>query len=102
MGGSCLLFTLQTGQPRRHCRCQQVHTTKPILSIVGQHTRRLGQSEATALGHRVEVYKARFDGFGWNAIIVDGHDIMAVCKAFMAAATTKDKPTVLIAETLKG
>lgn len=63
---------------------------------------RLGQSEATALGHRVEVYKARFDGFGWNAIIVDGHDIMAVCKAFMAAATTKDKPTVLIAKTLKG
>ena len=72
------------------------------LFVLFQHTHRLGQSEATALGHRVEVYKARFDGFGWNAIIVDGHDIMAVCKAFMAAATTKDKPTVLIAKTLKG
>ena len=48
------------------------------------------------------MYKARYDAFGWNAIIVDGHDIMAVCKALLTAATTKDKPTALIAKTLKG
>ena len=63
---------------------------------------RLGQSEATALGHNVETYKARFDAFGFNSIIVDGHDIGAVCKALLNAATTKDKPTALIAKTLKG
>lgn len=36
---------------------------------------RLGQSEATSLGHRVEVYKARWEAFGWNTIVVDGHNI---------------------------
>ena len=63
---------------------------------------RLGQSEATALGHSVDVYRARFEGFGWNAIVVDGHNIEAVCKAFHDASTCKDKPTVFIAKTLKG
>lgn len=63
---------------------------------------RLGQSEATSLDHKVETYQARFEAFGWNGIIVDGHDIKAICKAFYDAENTTGKPTVLIAKTLKG
>ena len=33
---------------------------------------------------------------------MDGHNIAAVIKAFDTAASTKGKPTVLIAKTLKG
>jgi len=63
---------------------------------------RLGQSQATSLGHDTEVYRARLDAFGWNAIVVDGHDVEALVKAFHQAATTKGKPTCLIAKTFKG
>lgn len=63
---------------------------------------RLGQSEATAYGHDVEVYRKRLDGFGFNALVVDGHDIEALCKAFHEASITKGKPTALIAKTYKG
>ena len=63
---------------------------------------RLGQSQPAALEHNVEVYRARMAAFGWNAIIVDGHDIEAVCKAFYDAEQCKDKPTCLVAKTFKG
>lgn len=63
---------------------------------------RLGQSQPAALEHNVEVYRARMEAFGWNAIIVDGHDIEAVCRSFYDAETTKGKPTCLVAKTYKG
>ncbi|KJH47225.1 Transketolase, thiamine diphosphate binding domain protein [Dictyocaulus viviparus] len=63
---------------------------------------RLGQSQETALGHHVEIYQARFAAFGFEAIIVNGHDINELIKAFETARNTKEKPTVIIAKTLKG
>lgn len=63
---------------------------------------RLGQSEATALAHDMEIYRKRIEAFGHNAIVIDGHDIEEICKAFHAASITKDKPTCIIAKTFKG
>jgi transketolase len=36
---------------------------------------RLGQSDPTPLGHDLDTYKRRLDAFGFNAIVVDGHDV---------------------------
>lgn len=44
----------------------------------------------------------KFDDFGWNAIEVDGHDITAVISAYKKAAAERGKPSVLIANTVKG
>jgi len=63
---------------------------------------RLGQSEPTSLQHNMEVYRKRLDAFGFNAIVVDGHDVEELCKAFHEASVTKDKPTAIIAKTFKG
>ncbi len=63
---------------------------------------RLGQSDPTMLQHDMEAYRARWTGFGWHAIVVDGHDIAALLAAFDEAVRTKGKPTVLLARTLKG
>lgn len=63
---------------------------------------RLGQSDPTMLQHDMEAYRARWSGFGWNAIVVDGHDIGALLAAFDEAARTKGRPTVLLAKTFKG
>jgi len=38
----------------------------------------------------------------WNAIVVDGHDINELDKAFFSASNTEGKPTAIIAKTLKG
>lgn len=63
---------------------------------------RLGQSEPTCLQHKMDVYRHRVESFGLNAIVVDGHDVEELCKAFDEAATTKGKPTAIIAKTYKG
>jgi len=63
---------------------------------------RLGQSEATSLQHQVEVYRKRLEAFGFNALVVDGHDVEELVKAFHEASETKDRPTAIIAKTYKG
>lgn len=44
---------------------------------------------------------ARFAGFGWNAVAVDGHDPAAL-KAATAELSGRDGPGVIIADTVKG
>ena len=44
----------------------------------------------------------RWAAFGWNVITVNGHDYKAIAKALADARASKGKPTVLIAETIKG
>lgn len=63
---------------------------------------RLGQSDPTMLQHDLRAYKARWHGFGWNTILVDGHNHKALLAAFDKAARTKNVPTVLLAKTIKG
>ena len=63
---------------------------------------RLGQSGPTMLQHQMDVYRARWEAFGWRAIVVDGHDLSALLSAFAEAESTKGGPTIVLAETLKG
>ncbi len=45
---------------------------------------------------------AKWAAFGWNVIEIDGHDMEAVLAAYDEAETVKGKPTVIIANTVKG
>ena len=45
---------------------------------------------------------AKWHDFGWNVIRLDGHDMEQVVRAFRMAEAYKGKPTVLIADTVKG
>lgn len=63
---------------------------------------RLGQSEATAFGHDMALYKARLAAFGFNTVVVDGHDVNALVQVFDAASSSSGKPTAIIAQTYKG
>src|SRR5882724_2163475 len=44
----------------------------------------------------------KWKSFGWHAIELDGHNIPALQAAFAEAEATKGKPTVLVANTIKG
>ncbi|KAG7199966.1 hypothetical protein KM043_014394 [Ampulex compressa] len=63
---------------------------------------RLGQSEPTSLQHNMEVYRKRLEAFGFNALVVDGHDVEELAKAFYEAQNTKGRPTAILAKTFKG
>lgn len=44
----------------------------------------------------------KFAAFGWNVIEIDGHDMDAILSAFDTAKTETDKPSVILANTVKG
>ena len=44
----------------------------------------------------------KFRAFNWNVIEVNGHDLQSLLDAFDLAERTKDRPTVLIAQCVKG
>lgn len=46
--------------------------------------------------------KNKWEAFGWHVLEVDGHDIKALSDAFDTAKSLKNKPIVLIADTVKG
>lgn len=50
----------------------------------------------------LEPIEDKWRAFGWHVIRVDGHSIPALQKAFAEAEATKDKPSILIAHTIKG
>lgn len=63
---------------------------------------RLGQSQPTQFGHDMTAIERRWTAFGWNAIVVDGHNVIALRSAFERARSTKGQPTVVLAQTVKG
>lgn len=44
----------------------------------------------------------KWKSFGWEVIEIDGHDMDQILEAFQKAETIKGKPTVIIANTVKG
>jgi transketolase len=50
----------------------------------------------------IEPIADKWRAFGWHAEVIDGHDIDAIDTALERAQRTKGKPTILVANTLKG
>lgn len=65
---------------------------------------RLGQTQATMFEWNTDIYKNRFEAFGWDTRVIDGHDYQAIldCYKEMILQKKSDKPTVIIAKTIKG
>ena len=63
---------------------------------------RLGQRGETELGWNTAAYEARAKGFGWNAIVIDGHNYDEINNAFAQASQHTGSPTAIIAKTIKG
>lgn len=47
-------------------------------------------------------YASKLKAFGWNVISIDGHNIEEILDAFEAAKKVKNKPTAIVAKTVKG
>lgn len=64
---------------------------------------RLGQRGETMFGHKTDIYEAKAKAFGWETVVIDGHDFQQIESAFAkATADTNKTPTMIIAKTLKG
>ncbi len=70
-----------------------------LIAIVDMN--RLGQSQATAFGHDVDLYRERFEAFGWRVEDVDGHDIEEILEV-LSGVGLNTQPLAIIAKTYKG
>jgi transketolase len=50
----------------------------------------------------LEPLRLKIEAFGWEVLEIDGHNIEAIIKALDYAETVKNKPTCIIAYTVKG
>ena len=50
----------------------------------------------------LEPFADKWRSFRWNVIEIDGHDIAQILKAFEHARSVTDRPSVIIAHTVKG
>ncbi len=63
---------------------------------------RLGQRGETELGWNTTAYALRVEAFGWNAIVIDGHNYEEINQAYAKAVQPNGSPTAIIARTIKG
>ncbi len=68
---------------------------------------RLGQRGETMYGWDTENYRKKCEAFGWETIVIDGHNIDEITKAFEWATLENPKsqipnPKIIIAKTIKG
>lgn len=77
-----------------------IYKLNNLIAIVDAN--RLGQSQATAFGHDVAVYRKRFEAFGWRVeTLDDGHDVEEIVEV-LGGVGLDDKPLAIIAKTYKG
>ena len=69
----------------------------PIVDV-----NRLGQRGETEFGWDTDVYRRRAEAFGATSIVIDGHDLDEIDRALAAARAATERPTVIIARTVKG
>ena len=76
-----------------------IYKLNNLIAVVDAN--RLGQSQATAFGHDIGVYRKRFEAFGWRVEDIDGHDLEEILEV-LSGVGINDQPLVILAKTYKG
>ena len=71
-----------------------------LIAIVDVN--KLGQSQHTMHNADVKTIQKKFQAFGWEAVVVDGHNLKKIVQTLNKFRNTNGKPKVIVADTLKG
>jgi len=81
----------------------QVAAHYKLDNLIGiMDVNRLGQRGETMLGCHTESYALRVAAFGWETVVIDGHNFDEILDAYDRAMESRDKPLMIIAGTVKG
>jgi len=80
--------------------CASHYRLDNLIAIVDRNDLQIdGPTEAVM---RLEPLLDKWQAFGWHTIEIDGHNMSQILKTLDEAEKIKDKPTVIIAHTVKG
>jgi transketolase len=91
---------LQEGQVWEAAMGTSTHKIDSIVALIDRNG--LKSQGPVDEAKCLEPLAAKWQAFGWHTITVDGHDMRQICEALDGAKTVKGKPTVIIANTVKG
>ena len=91
---------LQEGQVWEAAMAAAKFGLNNLVAIVDDNHIQLMGDTATIMS--VEPIAEKWRAFNWNVLEVDGHDPAAIVNACAAAGRAKGRPTVIIAQTVKG
>ncbi|WP_089282042.1 transketolase [Anaerovirgula multivorans] len=76
------------------------HKLDNLTAIIDYNKLQIDGPNAEVMGVHPVVDK--FEAFGWHVIEIDGHSLEEIINAFQEARNTKGKPTMIVANTIKG
>ena len=97
--------------PYRDGECNEGSIWEAAMLAAGQHVHNLtaiidyNKWQATGRSQEVmalEPLAAKWSAFGWHAQDIDGHDHSAIGRALTSARKESNRPSVIIAHTIKG
>jgi len=91
---------LQEGQIWEAAMAAAHYGLDRLCAVVDLNGLQIDGEVAKVMG--VEPVGPKFLAFGWHVLEVDGHDIAAIARAFAEAREVTDRPTMIIARTVKG
>ena len=90
----------QEGSIWESAMCAAHYKLDNLVGIVDRNKLQIDGSTEQIMN--IEPIVDKYRAFGWNVIVIDGHDVRQITKAFEEAEKIKGKPTVIIADTVKG
>lgn len=91
---------LQEGEVWEGAMFAAHHGLSNFLAVIDYNKLQSDDLNANICG--LEPLASKWRAFGWHAIEIDGHDLPEIIGAFAAASRVTDRPTVVIAHTVKG
>ncbi len=91
---------LQEGQVWEAAMGAATHGLDSLVALIDRN--RLKSQGDVDEAKRLEPLEEKWRAFGWHVIGVDGHDLRQICGALDEAEGVRERPTVIIAQTVKG
>ena len=91
---------IQEGQIWEAAMCAAHYKVTNLITILDYNRIQLMGKIADIM--EISPVKEKWVSFGWNTIEIDGHDIGEIISSIEEAKKFKNKPTIIIAHTIKG
>lgn len=91
---------LEEGQVWEAAMCAAHYKLDNLIAFVDYNRLQIDGNIADVLSP--EPISNKFEAFNWNVICIDGHNHEEIIKAIETAKSVKGKPTVIVANTIKG
>mgnify|MGYP000880623960 CR=1 FL=1 len=91
---------LQEGEVWEGAMCAGHHKLDNLCTIIDYNQMQSDDLNENIMG--IEPLQAKWEAFNWNVVEINGHDFLEIERAFNLARECHSKPTVIIAQTIKG